>query len=115
MIDPVLEDAVNAVNDRADELQAAQDQYGRTSAEAQKIEEAVCLAVRFAVALFLPAWEESGRTYEPNLTHSLQEYIKKALKALPPETQYFHSVEERLQELEDHVTLRKGGGLLRTR
>lgn len=107
MIDPVIEDAVNGVNDCVKRLRQALERHGTAGGEVRGAEEAVCLAVRYALALFLPAWVESGCEYDRSLTKRLREYVDAAATALPEDTPYYRSVSERKEELEDFVTGKK--------
>lgn len=111
MIDPMLEDAANALKDRTEELRTVLAAQGEEGEETQLAEESVCLAVRFATALFLPAWVESGYKYDQGLTNCLRAYVKEALDILPEGTQYFKSVKDRQKELENHITDKPGAVL----
>ncbi len=107
MVDPVLEDAVNAVGDRTAELRQVLGARAEDDDADRQAEEAVCLAVRFALAMFLPAWVDAGCDYDHRLTDLLTSRLDEALEVVPENTDYHKSIAERRQKLEDYVTGRK--------
>jgi len=105
MIDPVIEDAVHAIRDRVGDLRQALDSGNEDTQETAS--EGVCLAVRFAMALFLPAWVEAGCHSDEELTDQLKESVDEALDVLPGNTPYFESVAKRRKQLEEFLTGKK--------
>jgi hypothetical protein len=89
-------DAVNEFRDRVLDLR---ERHGDRDAQ-----EAVCLACRYALALFLPAWLEESGQYDPEVVQTLMESMEAALKLLPPESQYYESVHGRQKELQDFLS-----------